>query len=93
MFSRDVRENKGYRTVGEKQCHSVNKCILFEIILMQSVNRRIIYKLLFCSMLQNESAEGKKEPLFAESFDFTVRLVQLELRGTSTVSSLLARRI
>ena len=44
-------------------------------------------------MLQNESAEGKKEALFAGSFDFTVRLVQLELRGTWTVSSLLARLV
>ena len=39
--SRDVCKNKGYRIIGEKECHSVNKCILFEITRMQSVNRRI----------------------------------------------------
>ena len=39
--SRDVCKNKGYRIIGGKQCHSVNKCILFEITRMQSVNRRI----------------------------------------------------
>ena len=39
--SRDVCKNKSYRIIGEKQCHSVNKFILFEITRMQSVNRRI----------------------------------------------------
>ena len=39
--SRDVCKNKGYRIIRGKQCHSVNKCILFEITRMQSVNRRI----------------------------------------------------
>ena len=39
--SRDVCKNKGYRIIGGKQCHSVNKCNLFEITRMQSVNRRI----------------------------------------------------
>ena len=39
--SRDVCKNKGYRIIWGKQCHSVNKCILFEITRMQSVNRRI----------------------------------------------------
>ena len=39
--SRDVCKNKAYRIIGGKQCHSVNKCILFEITRMQSVNRRI----------------------------------------------------
>ena len=39
--SRDVCKKKGYRIIGGKQCHSVNKCILFEITRMQSVNRRI----------------------------------------------------
>ena len=39
--SRDVGKNKGYRIIGGKQCHSVNKCNLFEINRMQSVNRRI----------------------------------------------------
>ena len=34
---RDVYENKGYRIIGKKQCHSVNKCILFEITPMQWV--------------------------------------------------------
>ena len=38
---RDVFKNKGYRIVGEKQCHCVSKCILFEITCMRSVNRRI----------------------------------------------------
>ena len=38
--SRDVCKKKGYRIIGGKQCHSVNKCILFEITRMQSVNRR-----------------------------------------------------
>ena len=42
FYSRDVFKNKGYRIVGEKQCHSVNKCILFEITCMRSVNRRIV---------------------------------------------------
>ena len=27
--------------MGGKQCHSVNKCVLFEITRMRSVNRRI----------------------------------------------------
>ena len=36
--SRDVFENKGYRIIGEKQYHSVNRCILFEIARMQSIN-------------------------------------------------------
>ena len=39
--SRDVCKNKSYRIIGGKQCHSVHKCILFEITRMQSVNRRI----------------------------------------------------
>ena len=39
--SRDVCKNKGYRITRGKQCHSVNKCNLFEITRMQSVNRRI----------------------------------------------------
>ena len=39
--SRDVCKNKDYWIIGGKQCHSVNKCILFEITRMQSVNRRI----------------------------------------------------
>ena len=42
FFSRDVCKNKVYRIVGEKQCHSINKCILFEITLMQLLNQRII---------------------------------------------------
>ena len=39
--SRDVCKNKDYRIIGEKQCHSVSKSILFEITRMQSVNRGI----------------------------------------------------
>ena len=40
--SREVCKNKGYRIIGGKQCHSVDKCNLFEITTrMQSVNRRI----------------------------------------------------
>ena len=39
--SRDVCKNKGYRIIGGKQCLSVNKCHLFEITRMPSVNRRI----------------------------------------------------
>ena len=39
--STDVCKNKGYRIIGGKQCLSVNKCNLFEITRMQSVNRRI----------------------------------------------------
>ena len=41
IYLRDVCKNKGYRIIGGKQCHSVNKCNLFEITRMQSVNRRI----------------------------------------------------
>ena len=41
FYSRDVFKNKCYRIVWERQCHSVNKCILFEITCMRSVNRRI----------------------------------------------------
>ena len=42
--SRDVCKNKGYRIIGGKQCHSVNKCILFEItrMHMRSVNRNYV---------------------------------------------------
>ena len=39
--SRNLCKNKGYRIIGEKQCYSVNKRILFEITPMQSVNPRI----------------------------------------------------
>ena len=39
--SKDVCKNKGYRNIGGKQCHSVNKCNFFEITRMQSLNRRI----------------------------------------------------
>ena len=35
--SRDVCKNKGYRITRGKQCHSVNKCNLFEITRMQSM--------------------------------------------------------
>ena len=35
--SRDICKNKAYRIIGEEQCHSINKCILFEITRMQSV--------------------------------------------------------
>ena len=47
--SRDVCKNKSYRIIGEKQCHSVNKSVLFEITItcMQSVNRRIAALFLF----------------------------------------------
>ena len=39
--SRDVCKNEGYRIIGQKQRHLVNKCILFEITRMKSVNPRI----------------------------------------------------
>ena len=39
--SRNLCKNKGYRIIGGKQCHFVNKRILFEITPMQSVNPRI----------------------------------------------------
>ena len=41
FYSRDACRNKGYRIVWEKQCHCLNKCILFKITRMRSVNRRI----------------------------------------------------
>ena len=33
--SRNVGKNKVHRIIGERQCHSVNKCILFEITCMK----------------------------------------------------------
>ena len=54
--SRDVCKNKDYRIIGEKQCHSVSKSILFEITRMQSVNRGIAALSFFFS---HESTKGK----------------------------------
>ena len=86
--SRNVGKNKVYRIIGERQCHSVNKCILFDITRMQSVNRRIA-ALFYASVMK----VLKVRPGVRPKNDFIVRLVQLELRGTTTISSLLARRI
>ena len=83
--SRDVCKNKGYWVVGEKQCHCVNKGISFEITCMQLVNQKI-------AALFNASVMKvlKVRPVVCQRNDFIVRLVQLELWGTTTISSLLA---
>ena len=83
--SRDICKNKGYWVVGEKQCHWVNKCILFEITRMQLVNRRIA-ALFYAAVMKIL----KVRHVVCRKNDFIIRLVQLELRGTTTISSLLA---
>ena len=83
--SRDVCKNKGYRIIGEKECHSVNKCILFEITRMQSVNRRIaaLFYASVMKVLKVRPVVRRKKIMISSS----------DLRGTTTISSLSERRI
>ena len=77
-----VCKNKGNRIFGQKQCHSVNRRILFEIARMQSVNPRIAASF-YASVMKVYVL--KVRPVVRRKNDFIVRLVQLELRGTATI--------
>ena len=86
--SRDVCKNEGYRIIGrdigQKQHHLVNNCILFEITRMKSVNPRIaaLFYASVMKVLKVRPVVRRKKMISSSA-----------LRGTTTISSLSARRI